>query len=116
LAYAKRFYDRSWRAGGKFAAGISWLRMLKYEHKMLERFSGVVVLTQPEADFLAQLAPSVKVFRHGMGVDCEYFAPMPLSQQERALVFMGNFRHSPNVSAALWLLRDIWPLITRKLP
>jgi glycosyltransferase involved in cell wall biosynthesis len=36
--------------------------------------------------------------------------------REQAVVFMGNFRHSPNVSAALWLLRDIWPRIRREVP
>ena len=114
LAYAKRFYAKAWTTPGKLSAWMAWLRMLRYEQRMLKGFSAAVVLTNVEAEFLAELAPSLKVFRKAMGVDCEYFTPAPRSQPEAAVVLVGNFRHSPNVSAALWLLKDIWPLVQRE--
>ena len=32
------------------------------------------------------------------------------------LLFVGSFRHPPNVDAAIWLVHDIWPLIRRSHP
>ena len=32
------------------------------------------------------------------------------------LLFVGNFRHAPNVDAAHWLLEELWPAIARELP
>lgn len=32
------------------------------------------------------------------------------------LLFVGNFRHAPNVDAAHWLLAELWPAISRELP
>ena len=32
------------------------------------------------------------------------------------LLFVGNFRHAPNVDAAHWLLTELWPAMARELP
>lgn len=31
-------------------------------------------------------------------------------------IFIGNFRHAPNIDAVLWLKETIWPLIRKNLP
>ena len=111
LAYEKRFQALSWGQRGKLKAMIAWMRMLNYEEQVLKRFSAVVVLTEPEARFLSRYAPQVPVFCHPMGVDCDYFAPTPATAPEQSVVFVGNFRHSPNVNGALWLLEKVWPRI-----
>jgi GT2 family glycosyltransferase len=38
---------------------------------------------------------------------------IPTTQQ---LLFVGGFRHRPNVDAMLWFMRDIWPLIVAVAP
>lgn len=44
--------------------------------------------------------------------DCDKTPPSALSFQERAgILFIGNFRHPPNLDAARFLCRDIMPLL-----
>jgi glycosyltransferase involved in cell wall biosynthesis len=39
----------------------------------------------------------------------------PFAQRE-GLLFVGGYRHPPNVDAAVWLRREIWPLLRERLP
>lgn len=42
---------------------------------------------------------------------------LPCSHEDAAeLLFVGNFRHAPNVDAAHWLLTELWPAMARELP
>ena len=38
------------------------------------------------------------------------------STQRKGVVFVGGYRHTPNVDAAKWLVEDIMPLVWRKAP
>jgi GT2 family glycosyltransferase/glycosyltransferase involved in cell wall biosynthesis len=42
-------------------------------------------------------------------------AVTPFAQRE-GLLFVGGYRHPPNVDAAVWLRREIWPLLRERLP
>src|SRR4029077_21180246 len=44
-------------------------------------------------------------------------APLnPCGASAPTVLFVGNFIHGPNVDAALWLMRSIFPLVTRVRP
>ena len=111
LAYLNRYQNLSWISGQKYRALISWMRMLNYEEKMLRRFSGVVVLTPPEREFLARYAPQARVYDHPTGVDCGFFSSTGEEPEAGTLVFVGNFRHTPNVIGITWFLKHTWPKI-----
>ena len=36
-------------------------------------------------------------------------------EQRKDVMMIGNWRHKPNVDAAVWAVEEIWPLVTRKL-
>ncbi len=36
--------------------------------------------------------------------------------QRRDVMFVGGFQHTPNVDAALWFVKEIWPRIRKQLP
>ena len=117
LSYASRYRALSWRSSKqKFSALRAWMRMLNYEERLLRRFAAVVVLTEAEREFLARYAPRVKVYRHPMGVDSDFFCPRPQSPENASVVFIGNFRHSPNLSGAMWFLQQVWPRIRARNP
>jgi glycosyltransferase involved in cell wall biosynthesis len=42
-------------------------------------------------------------------------AVSPFAGRE-GLLFVGGYRHRPNVDAAAWLCREIWPLLQQRLP
>jgi hypothetical protein len=37
------------------------------------------------------------------------------AQSRSGTVFVGNFLHSPNVSAVTWLIREVWPLVAPEI-
>jgi glycosyltransferase involved in cell wall biosynthesis len=90
--------------------------MLNYEEKLLHRFSAVVVLTQPEREFLTRYVPDVKVYDHPTGVDADFFSPGSAPAEPGTVVFVGNFRHGPNVGGVTWFLQEVWPKIRAAYP
>jgi glycosyltransferase involved in cell wall biosynthesis len=40
----------------------------------------------------------------------------PGPSQRRGVLFLGGFWHTPNADAAIWFVKDIWPLILSKAP
>lgn len=80
-----------------YAAADAVLTVSGKETNLLDDFLGhrVPVFTVPDCD---ELRPGV----------CE-------PDGRRGLLFLGNFRHPPNVSAAEFLLREIVPLLGRRL-
>jgi glycosyltransferase involved in cell wall biosynthesis len=111
LAYLNSFKNAHWVSRRKISALVSWMRMVNYEEKLLRRFAAVVVLTRPEREFLARYAPKVKVFDHPTGVDCDFFFPAEDPAAKSSVLFVGNFRHAPNVGGMIWFLDKVWPKI-----
>jgi glycosyltransferase involved in cell wall biosynthesis len=116
LSYASRYRALPWSSPRKFSALTAWMRMINYEEKLLRRFAAVVVLTEREQEFLARYAPGVKVYQNPMGVDSDFFSPGPQPPEKASVVFVGNFRHPPNLSGAMWFLRQVWPRIRARNP
>jgi GT2 family glycosyltransferase/glycosyltransferase involved in cell wall biosynthesis/SAM-dependent methyltransferase len=106
----------SWTTLAKLKALISAMRMLNYEEQMLQRFSAIVVLTQAEVDFLSRYTVKSHLYCHPMGVDCDFFSPTLRKPDPQSVVFVGNFRHSPNTSGAMWLMERVWPHVLERYP
>ena len=49
------------------------------------------------------------------GVDLDYFRPVEQRTQP-ACVFVGALDYRPNVDAACWFCREVWPLVRRRSP
>jgi GT2 family glycosyltransferase/glycosyltransferase involved in cell wall biosynthesis len=111
LSYLNSLKNAPWLSCRKIRALVSWMRMLNYEEKLLRRFAAVVVLTRPEREFLARYAPTVKVHDHPTGVDCDFFFPTEDPPAKRSVLFVGNFRHAPNVGGMIWFLEKVWPRV-----
>lgn len=87
-----------------------WMQMLRYEVMATRRFDRVVTMTDHDAAYLRSYSPEADIRCIPIGVDTEEFQPHP-SEPERPLevLFVGNFRHTPNVEAATFLLRELAP-------
>jgi glycosyltransferase involved in cell wall biosynthesis len=97
-----------------------WLRgwmARRYESFMFAPFARVVVVAAPDADQLRALNPAYRVEVIPNGVDLADFAPMPdVPRQPGLLLFLGNFGYAPNADAAVWLARDVLPLVRQRVP
>ncbi len=91
----------------------------RYERSMFDGFVGVVVLSNHDAQTLRQLNPSLPLHVIPNGVDTDYFTPgsaQPVDPAEQVLLFIGNFEYAPNADAAIWLARDILPVVQKQIP
>ncbi len=83
------------------------------------RATAVTVPTVEDAAVVTRLAPAIRpiVIPFGLAIQSNPGPPHPVRDgEEDALLFVGNFNHPPNVDAALWLYRDILPLVLRVRP
>jgi GT2 family glycosyltransferase/glycosyltransferase involved in cell wall biosynthesis len=84
------------------------------ELEMIARSDATLVVSEVERTLLAQDAPGAHVEvvsnlhqLHGHGLPFE---------QRHDLVFVGGFRHPPNVDAVQWFASEILPLVRARLP
>src|SRR5437016_510081 len=92
----------------KFKLYYRWMQMLRYEVRSTNYFDRVVTMTEHDARYLRSYAPSANIRAIPIGIDSVEFKPHS-SEPERAVevLFVANFRHTPNVEAASFLLAKI---------
>jgi len=97
--------------------GLERGRWMAYQRRVWSRFNRVQVFTEWDAAALRALAPEVadRLRVNPFGV-----TPGPAADPAREaageVVFVGSFYHPPNVDAALWLGREIFPLLRSLAP
>jgi polysaccharide biosynthesis protein PslH len=106
--------ESNWRQRLTLWAGLQITR--QYERRMFAGYDGVVVLSGVDADVLKGLNSMLPLDVIPNGVDITYFTPTRSPSDEPTLLFVGNFDYLPNTDAALWLLREIFPLIKTQIP
>ncbi len=98
-------------------------RMGRYEARIWRRFTRTVLIGEKDREAIAAMCrehgePEIDNVVFGPhGVDTERFAPRDPDLEEPATVLMsGVMRYAPNVEAALWLAREVWPRIRAARP
>ena len=90
-------------------------RLAAAETRIINRFDLALAISAAEADVLGSRAGVARaIVAVGNGVDAAYFAPThaPARPPNAAdVVFVGAMDYKPNVDAALWFVREVWPLV-----
>ncbi len=94
------------------AARWDFERWRRYETRAVRRYRKVVVMSPKDAKLMGPGIPSAVIEN---GVDLERFQPEP-EQPGQRLLFIGSFRHFPNVSAYRFFTERVWPLLRDKFP
>jgi glycosyltransferase involved in cell wall biosynthesis len=81
------------------------------ESFMFAPYERIVVVSEADAAELRALNPDYRVDVIPNGVDSDYFSPTRAPRVPGRLLFVGNFSYPPNVDAALWMAREVLPLI-----
>ena len=85
-------------------------RWRRFEKKWIARYRRVVVMSEQDRALLYR--PNVVVVPNG--VDLARFTPEP-ERPGRRLLFVGSFRHFPNIVAYRFFMEQVWPTL-RELP
>ena len=104
---------------------LRWV--LNYEQRTLQRteqqalalFDATTVIAPADRD---AISPSVQVVPNG--VDTDYFNTAAFSHShtdalmhpQYSILFTGNMSYAPNVDAACWLVKEIMPLVWKRIP
>jgi polysaccharide biosynthesis protein PslH len=96
-----------------------WLGALSlwfYELQSLRRCDLVVTLSEHDAITLRRWLPRLPVVYVPSGIDLAEWPACFDPSAEDEVLFVGNYLHPPNVEGALWLVREVWPLVLRQRP
>ena len=92
-------------------------RVRKFEASEYRRFGRVVVVSEADRDALREVDPMLAVSVIPNGVDAGYFAPDPNAARDSSrIVFTGVMSYAPNVLAADFLAREVFPLVRAARP
>ncbi|MEO7250995.1 MAG: glycosyltransferase [Arenimonas sp.] len=96
------------------AAAATAARTQRAELALVRAADSTWVVSPYERELLAQHEPSAAIGVvsniHSIVADTAGFSA------REGLLFVGSFRHPPNVDAALWMANDLFPLIRAELP
>jgi glycosyltransferase involved in cell wall biosynthesis len=100
------------RRGRTLSASWDWFRWRRFETHAVRRYKNVVVMSPKDAAMLQRYAAATVIEN---GVDLARFTPQPEEPGQR-LLFIGSFRHFPNITAFRFFTGRVWPLLRDKFP
>jgi polysaccharide biosynthesis protein PslH len=98
----------------KHLLNLEYKRLCRYEMKLFDDFNNKTIISYPDRDFIPHPERN-KIVVVPNGVDTNYFKPIE-SEKKFDVIFTGNMGYPPNVNAAVFLAREIVPLVHKTLP
>lgn len=95
---------------------VQWRRLRRYEANLLRRVDHTVAMSAPDKVNLRAVAPNVPITVVPNGVDLAAYTQFQGTPIHYDLVFTGKMDFRPNIDAALWFGRQVFPLIQAKRP
>ena len=93
------------------------LQTMYREVELCRQVDRVVCVTDIDAGYLKGYVPEEKLAVINTGVETSYFAPdWSFDTEPSSIVYVGAFRHDPNIDAMLFFHREIWPHILEHRP
>jgi glycosyltransferase involved in cell wall biosynthesis len=88
-------------------------KMERFERDVLRRFETVIAVSARDADVLAQRYGLARVARIDTGVDLEFYPFTPPRARADTVVFSGAMDSQSNIDGITFLLREVWPHMSR---
>ena len=94
-----------------------WQKMRRFEKEMCRRFDSVIAVSAEDREQMKHEYGAEAVFDVATGVDTGFFRPSGTVQTKpHSMVFTGSMDWLPNEDAIRYFVREIMPLIKKKLP
>jgi glycosyltransferase involved in cell wall biosynthesis len=90
--------------------------LARFEADATRRAYATLVTTDRERETLHSLAPGARIEVVQNGVDADGLRPAEPPSSAPIAIFSGVLNYEPNVTAARWLVRDVWPRVRAARP
>jgi len=100
------------RREGRLGAWWDYWRWKRFEQRAVRQFRRAIVMSEKDKELLGAHADTAVIEN---GVDLERYRAEPEPPGQR-LLFIGSFRHFPNIAAYRFFVEEVWPLLRDKFP
>jgi glycosyltransferase involved in cell wall biosynthesis len=111
--------ERAERMGGSRRRGAKRQAKLcrSYERSWAPRYDGVVCMSESELEQLREVVPNLPpTVAIGNGASLSAFDGLGPDPATHHILFTGTMNFEPNVVAADWLVKQVWPAIHSRVP
>ncbi|MBI3278722.1 MAG: glycosyltransferase, partial [Acidobacteria bacterium] len=103
----------------RLKAGFEYLRGLHYELRMLPRLDRVQVCSRENSGYVLSFLPQLEGRIDEdlrAGIDTSRYEFRPAGREPLTMLFLGSFRHLPNLEALDWFARQVLPRVRKRRP
>jgi glycosyltransferase involved in cell wall biosynthesis len=103
----------------KLAASWEYLRALRFELRLLPKLDRVQVCSGENRDLLVSFLPGMSGrIDDGLraGIDTTRYEPRYIGREPFTMLFLGSFRHLPNLEALEWFSQRVLPQVLKRKP
>ena len=96
-----------------------YLRALRWELRMLPEVDRIQVCSRDNADYLLSFLPQMKGRiddGYRAGIDTSRYLYSPSGREPFTILFLGSFRHTPNLEALSWFVEQVLPRVLAEEP
>jgi glycosyltransferase involved in cell wall biosynthesis/GT2 family glycosyltransferase len=113
----KRSFEQASNLARKVSLLLKWKFTQAYEKRICRKVKAVVALSPVDESYLKSKLRLDRTCVLQSGVDLDFFRRVPnLEEIPNSLVFVGYFKHPPNVEGLLYFFRLIWPELKLRIP
>lgn len=108
-----------WQSTQGVRRAISYFDMRaweRYERSIMRQVQAVVVFSEIDREKLPQVSAPPRIVCIPAGTLVPAKPLNPVGDQAFSLLFVGNFRHPPNLEGAMRLVQDIFPNVQARVP
>ena len=114
--FHERIYRQAEGFGDKWKEWWAWSRNMVHEFKVLKRFRHIVTLSDADERLLHSYNKGLRITSIPSGIDIAAHELPADIEEGPGVVFVGYYRHPPNVDGAVWLAREVMPLVQKEIP
>jgi glycosyltransferase involved in cell wall biosynthesis len=92
------------------------VRLQAFEKAATRTAAATTVVNERERAAVFSINPGADVRVISNGIDAEHFRTAQPPSDTSNVVFCGVFNYRPNEMGAVWLAKDVWPLVRRRVP
>jgi sugar transferase (PEP-CTERM/EpsH1 system associated) len=88
----------------------------RFEVEAMRHARATLIVNERERQMLQALDATARIHVMENGVDLGTFQPQAPPAPSQTVVFCGVMNYTPNEEGALWIAREVWPLVKRQQP